>query len=133
MPKKNMTNNEKEREDEKNKELCKDCTSCCEYVTIELADPKRRIDFEEIIWFIMHENVAVYIDNEDKWNVEFRTRCKALGEDGLCKVYDERTQICRDYKHENCERHGNPDFVKVMFRTREDVISWARKNTKVKI
>jgi Fe-S-cluster containining protein len=118
--------------DEENKDLCKDCTTCCEYVTIELDEPEKKIDFEEIIWFLMHENIIVYIDEENTWNVEFKTKCKALDEHGLCRIYEERPDICKEYHQDECEKYGHSDYCKVLFKTKDDVINYVKNNPKFK-
>lgn len=124
---KNMT------DDEKNKDMCKDCTMCCEYVTVELSTPEDKEDVDEIIWFMMHDNVFVYIDHEDTWNIEFKTKCKQLGEDGLCNIYTERPDTCRNHHHDECEKYGEGEFYKVMFKTKEEVLDWISKNTKIEM
>lgn len=118
--------------DNKNRDLCEGCTMCCEYVTVELDDPDEKVDFEEIIWMIQHQNVIVYKDDEGTWNVEFKTPCKHLGSDGLCQIYDERSDICKDHNQDECEKHGEGDYYKVLFKTKQDVLDWVKKNTDIK-
>ena len=103
---------------------------CCEYVTIEIDKPETQEDYEEIMWYLMHDNVIVYKDEDGDWNVEFQTRCKALGEDGLCKIYKERPKVCRDHKQDECDKYGKGEFYTVLFKTREDVIEYMNKHMK---
>jgi len=112
--------------DKKNKNLCKGCTLCCEYVTIEFDTPETKEDYEEVIWMLMHENVTVYID-EDGWNVEFKTPCMALDEKGLCKIYPERPEICKKYSQDDCIKHGDGDFCSYLFKTKEDLLKYLKE------
>lgn len=70
---------------------------CCRYVAIEIDKPTNKRDFENIRWYLLHENVYVFIDHDNVWHVEFRTKCRALGEDQRCHEYDTRPQLCRDH------------------------------------
>jgi len=113
--------------DKKNKDLCKDCNiNCCKFVTVEFDTPETKEDYEEIIWMLMHENVTVYID-EDGWNVEFKTLCKALDEEGLCKIYSERPEICKKYNQDGCIKYGYGNFYEHLFKTREDLLKYLKE------
>lgn len=84
---------------------CKGCGHCCRYVTVQLKAPRSRIDYDEIRWFLLHQNVTVFID-DDGWYVEFHTACRHL--DGhRCGIYPTRPQVCSDYQVESCERYGS--------------------------
>lgn len=84
----------------------KDCSKCdgkcCKYVVIEFDKPDELKDFEAIKWFVSHENVHVFIDEEGEWFLEFITPCKYLGKDNRCTNYENRSQICRDYDQDEC-------------------------------
>jgi len=89
---------------------CKDCSSCngacCRYVVIELDAPKELEDFDIIKWYVCHKNVNVFVEEDGAWNVEFITPCEHLGEDNLCKIYEKRPQICRDFSVDECPYHN---------------------------
>ena len=38
-----------------------------------------------------------------EWFLQFASRCKFLGDDHLCTIYDKRPQICRDLSPSSCE------------------------------
>ncbi|MFH1403485.1 MAG: YkgJ family cysteine cluster protein [Candidatus Altiarchaeota archaeon] len=97
---------------------CQECTLCCKHITIEIDAPVQEKDYDEIRWFIMHDNIIVFIDHEDCWYLEVRTKCSALTEDGLCSIYDNRPVICREYDVGECERHN--EYYKTIFRNIED-------------
>jgi len=44
---------------------CKNCGYCCSYVTVQIDDPEDDIDWEEMKWWLCHENVLLYIDHDD--------------------------------------------------------------------
>lgn len=115
---------------EVNKALCENCTICCEHVAIEIDKPESIEDFQNIIWYVIHENISVFIDHDDDWIIEFKTPCKALTQDGLCSIHSNRPKICVDYTQDTCERNdGDPPFKRV-FRSRQDVIDYVRDFTK---
>jgi Fe-S-cluster containining protein len=90
---------------------CEGCTLCCEYATIELSEPKTKMDLEEIKWFLLH-NIMILIDGDGSWNVVINNKCIALNKEGLCDIYDLRPDICRKYAHEECERYEDSEFIK---------------------
>lgn len=124
---------ETEQEKQMNKHLCEGCTKCCGHISVEIDAPENKKDYSNIIWFVIHENIEVFIDDEDCWHLEVFAPCKMLDEKGLCKIYDERPEICRDYSQDNCEKNGEGDYYKFKFKCREDVIDYMRKHTKIKI
>ena len=52
------------------------------------------------------------------------TKCKHLGDDNLCQIYETRPQICRDYTTENCEYEDDWTYEKY-FETPEQVEEYA--------
>jgi Fe-S-cluster containining protein len=83
---------------------CARCTAlCCQYVSTEIDTPTTRRDFDQIRWYLMHPGVRVYTDETDTWFVQFMSRCRFLGRDDLCQIYETRPQICRDLKPTDCE------------------------------
>ncbi len=87
-------------------EICIICHGCCNYVTIALDFPKTKQALDEYRWYLLHRNVEIFIDNDDDWQLLFKTPCDYLGTDGYCKTYETRPNICRDYSGENCSRTG---------------------------
>ena len=84
---------------------CTRCTGlCCSYVSTEIDAPTTRRDFDVIRWYLMHPGVRVYCEGfSDSWFLQFMSRCRNLGENGLCQIYAERPQICRDLQATECE------------------------------
>lgn len=83
---------------------CSFCTNttCCTYVTHELDAPRKKKDFEHMLWQVSHENVEIYKD-DDGWYLLVHGRCSHIQKDGSCGIYDVRPQICRDHSNDYCE------------------------------
>ena len=83
---------------------CGFCTNskCCLYVTQAIDAPRSKQDFEHLLWQVSHNNVTVYKD-EDGWCLLFETPCSHLRPGGLCGIYEQRPQICRDHSNDHCE------------------------------
>ena len=106
-----------------NSKTCEGCdANCCRYVAIEIDCPDELKDFENIKWYVAHENIIVYVEEDGTWNVQFNTKCKWLNGDSLCKNYNRRPKICQEYNHDECTFH-NPEEYKELytFKCIEDV------------
>jgi len=98
---------------------CDDCNgSCCRKLVVEIDTPRNKDDFEDIKWYLYHPGVSIYIDMNDKWNVQFNSQCSKLDKDGRCSIYEKRPPVCKNAKVKDCEMN-KPD-VKIMFKTLED-------------
>jgi len=76
---------------------------CCHYVSQEIDAPTTRQDYDTFRWHLMHPGVRLYVDGHGDWFLQFKSRCRFLGADNLCTIYDERPQICRDLSPDSCE------------------------------
>lgn len=86
---------------------CDHCDArCCRYIATEIDRPRSKRDYDHIRWFLLHRNVAVYVDRSGQWFVEFRTPCRELQADHRCRSYARRPDICRKHNtgDEKCER-----------------------------
>lgn len=110
-----------------------DCSACkgrcCTYVTVCIDKPKRRVDRDEIRWFLAHENIQVFVEDKE-WYVQFLTRCKHLGADGMCGIYEDRFDVCREHKTEECEMSEGEVDSTVFTTTEEFNQWWERKKQK---
>lgn len=86
------------------KNLCEKCTGlCCRYFALQIDTPEDRDDYEDIRWYLCHENVTVFVEDGD-WYVNIKNKCRHLSEDDYkCMNYDQRPPICRKYHTENCD------------------------------
>lgn len=101
---------------------CKGCPGlCCRYVAVELEEPEKEEDWDEMKWILHHENITIYKDNDGDWLVEFETKCKNLGEDNRCMIYDKRPDLCKKHDPESCVRHGDGEVAVILFETPDDI------------
>jgi Fe-S-cluster containining protein len=107
--------------------LCSGCDHCCNYVALEIDKPENEEELDQIRWFLLHKNVWVFIDHDDSWNLQFNTPCEKLDKK-KCSFYEKRPQICRDYSTENCEKYGDGDSFKFLWKTLEDFEGWLKNN-----
>ncbi len=105
-------------------------TKCCQYVTQQIDSPRKKDDFQLMLWQISHKNVEFYKD-EDGWFLMFITPCEHLLEDSACGIYHERPQICRDYSNDYCE-YDSPaeEGFELYFRTYDELLAYCRKRFK---
>jgi Fe-S-cluster containining protein len=116
----------KPSEDELNKKLCGRCTRCCEYVNIRLDTPTTEEEFDNILWYLLHKDVYVWIGKKNKWYVKFNTPCKPLKK-GRCKEYSTRPMLCREYIPKKCEKYEKSRDEKHSFHTREQFLAYLKK------
>jgi len=84
--------------------LCRGCGGCCKHLAIEIDTPTDRDDYEDIYWYLLHENIKIFVtekDIEDKededdlesWFIEFKTRCKELQANNLCSLHNDNKNL----------------------------------------
>lgn len=105
-------------------------TICCTYFTQALDTPRTRDDFDHMLWQMTHQNTQVYKD-EDGWFLLVNNPCQFLGEDGRCTNYENRPQLCRDYKNDYCEYDAPAeDGFELFFENYEALLKYCRKRFK---
>lgn len=82
---------------------CTECGKCCTYVSVGINPPRNARYATDILWYLYHDKVSVYLDGDGEWSVVFETRCRNLQADLLCGIYPERPLICRDFDNTTCE------------------------------
>lgn len=119
--------NTTDRTRQESQQVCQhDCHSrCCRYITVVLPAPRLSYDFDELSWFLAHENISVYVESR-RWHLEVRTPCKYLDRDNLCTIYADRPDVCREYDIEACEFPRRPRHT-LHFDTRQEFHSWLTK------
>ena len=104
--------------------LCQYCSAkCCRYLAIQIDEPTTARQFDYLVWFLLHERVAVFMERK-RWFVLFRTTCKELLHDGRCGIYEERPKICRRYSTKRCEYEDDWVYEK-LFELPEQVLEYA--------
>jgi Fe-S-cluster containining protein len=106
---------------------CTECGKCCTYVGVGINAPSRPRYATDILWYLYHQNVYVYVDGEREWSVHFEARCRNLGDDLLCRVYAERPHICRTFDNRTCEAN-DPVEGAIEFHGPEAFLAWLRAN-----
>jgi len=107
--------------------MCRECGGkCCQYFCFQIDEPDSFEEFDDIRWFLLHENITVHIDEGD-WYISIANRCRALEEDGRCAIYDDRPLICRRYSMETCDFTGGDYGYEEHFQTPEDIEAYAKK------
>jgi uncharacterized protein len=87
---------------------CTACGLCCSYVAIEVDQPTTVKRATQLLWYIYHGGVSLYV-NEDEWMVQFETTCQYLQPDYRCGIYDTRPHICREFSAQDCEVNTGDD------------------------
>jgi len=82
---------------------CTQCARCCTYVAVGINPPTRPRYATDILWYLYHDQVTVFRDEDNEWAVVFETRCRHLGADLLCGIYPRRPHICRAFDNTGCE------------------------------
>jgi Fe-S-cluster containining protein len=110
--------------------LCDHCSAlCCRYFVIEIDEPTTRGDFDDVRWYLVHENVFVFIQKK-KWYLGFYSRCKHLQADNRCGIYERRPRICRKYSTDNCDYHGGDYDWDLLFSSADQLERYAREKLK---
>ena len=86
------------------KMLCDKCTGlCCRYFALPIETPEDREDYDDIRWYLCHENVSVFVEDDD-WYINLDNKCSYLSEkDFQCDIYTKRPKICRKYTTKDCD------------------------------
>jgi hypothetical protein len=109
--------------DKKLKVNCRDCTAeCCKHIAIPLDEPKTGQDLARIKWYLAHDNVSVYKDNEGDWLVEFLTKCGQLN-GNRCMAWGtpRYPKICGEYAMDNCVMNEEGEYWEILFKSAADV------------
>jgi hypothetical protein len=105
---------------------CTECGKCCTYVGVEIDKPKKASEASDILWYLYHENVYIYVDGSNEWSVHFEGRCRNLGDDLLCRIYEQRPDICRSFDNDTCEVNDH-DHEALTFRHPVEFLDWLRE------
>ncbi len=111
---------------------CGFCTNskCCTYITQAIDTPKKKYDFEHLLWQVSHENVRIYKD-EDGWYLLVETPCLHLLPGGQCGIYDVRPEICREHSNDYCEYDAPAeDGFELYFDSYKSLLKYCKKRFK---
>lgn len=86
--------------------LCDQCVAlCCRYFAFEISKPKTRRDYEDMRWYLLHEDCIIFVEEGD-WFIQINRKCRELRPDNRCGIYETRPTICREYTTDGCDYHG---------------------------
>jgi Fe-S-cluster containining protein len=102
---------------------CTECARCCTYVGVGINAPTSARLATDVLWYLYHENVTVYADADGEWSVMFETRCRNLGDDRLCRVYQSRPHICRGFDNRSCDVN-DPSDEALTFSDPREFLAW---------
>lgn len=90
------------------KTICRKCTGlCCRYFALPIDTPEDWDDFDDIRWYLCHEDITIFVEDDD-WYLNVKNTCKYLvPKDFTCEIYDKRPKICRGYEDDTCDYSGS--------------------------
>ena len=110
--------------------LCEQCAAlCCRYFALPIDNPKSARQYDDIRWYLCHENVVVFIE-EKQWYLGIMSRCKHLQPDNRCGIYETRPKVCREYTTDNCDYHGGEYNFEKLFTSAEQLQAYAKEKLK---
>lgn len=103
---------------------------CCSYITQSIDTPRSIEDFDHLLWQIAHKAIQIYKD-DDGWFLLVMNTCQFLQQDGRCRIYETRPQLCRDYSNDYCELDEPAEnSFKYYFKTYDELDAYCRKRFK---
>jgi uncharacterized protein len=105
---------------------CTECAKCCTYVAVEIEAPTTVRTVTDVLWYLYHEQVSVYVDGDGEWAVVFETRCRHLTSHRLCGIYPQRPHVCRTFDNKTCE--VNSEGEGRTFWSAEDFLEWLKES-----
>jgi Fe-S-cluster containining protein len=107
--------------------LCDQCVAlCCRYVAFAIDTPKTHREFEDLRWYLLHEDIIIFVE-EGEWYVQINRKCKELLPDNRCGIYHNRPSICREYTTEGCDWHGDEYEYDHLFVEPEQIQRFAKE------
>jgi len=107
--------------------LCDQCSAlCCRYFALPLDNPTTVRDYDNIRWYLCHENVVVFVEKR-QWYIGIMSRCKQLQPDNRCGIYQTRPRVCREYTTDTCDYHGGDYQFEHLFTSAEQLREYAEK------
>lgn len=109
---------------------CGGCIAlCCRYFALEIDKPVEPSDFEDLRWYMLHQNVEIFVEDR-AWYVQMFNKCNMLGDDNKCTIYEIRPKICRDYSDDYCDKdelEGGDGVSELTFHTVDELEAYRDK------
>lgn len=106
---------------------CKKCDGkCCRYFALPIETPEDWDDYDDIRWYLCHEDVTVFVEDGD-WYLNVKNKCRYLSEkDYRCQNYGMRPRICRGYDTDNCDLTGDDYGYELHFQDDKQMEEYIR-------
>jgi Fe-S-cluster containining protein len=105
------------------KNLCSKCNGfCCRYFAVPLDTPETRADFDDLRWYLAHQDVMIYV-NDGEWFVQVMNVCRHLKKN-RCAIYQNRPKICRQYQAGPCDFGKLPYEYDLVFKTDAEMAAY---------
>src|SRR6185436_10684314 len=112
--------------------LCSQCVAlCCRYYALQIDTPRTWRDFEDLRWYLLHEDSQIFVEDGD-WYLQINRKCRALLPDNRCGIYENRPAICRGYTTKACDWHADAYSYDHMFTEPEQIQAFAKEYLKAK-
>lgn len=111
---------------------CSKCKKsiCCNSINQKIEAPKTKMDFDHLLWQVSHKNINIFKD-ADGWFLHIYAGCEHLLDHGVCGIYEERPQICRDYDNDYCEFDESiAEASELFFSNYKELEKYCRKRYK---
>lgn len=110
-----------------NGSLCNQCVAlCCRYFAFSIDTPRTKRDFEDLRWYILHEDTIIFVE-DGEWYVQVNRKCRELLPDNRCGIYENRPTICREYTTNGCDWHADAYDYEHVFSEPEQIERFARE------
>jgi uncharacterized protein len=107
--------------------LCDQCVAlCCRYFALSLDKPEKKRDFEDMRWYILHEDSIIFVE-DGEWYLQVNRKCRHLLPDNRCGIYENRPTICRSYKTDACDWHADAYDYDYVFTEPEQLERFAKE------
>jgi len=107
-----------------NADLCRGCTACCTYITIEVDAPRAAWEYDQWIWALHHQGIEMYLERPEKWFLHVATVCRQLDPRGRCSIHGRHPVLCREYDPRSCERRYALSDQRAWFHDAYELEGW---------
>ncbi len=80
------------------------------------------------LWYLYHRGISVYVGNDGDWYLLVPSDCSNLTPEGLCRVYEARPYICREYELDGCEGTSSEPAEKARFDDAASLAAWLSRH-----
>ena len=86
-------------------DACRGCEAlCCHDLWLRMTPPVTAEELAGARWRLHFENIELHVRGGE-WTMRIKGRCRYLGDDSMCTIYDQRPKPCRDHRPPYCQRY----------------------------